>query len=85
MKPCNEPQQVGAFPGTSRASRYRTGSSRRLALTLLACLSGGTMFTTCQARLRDATVQASKDLLASLLDPSAIVDALFGTDSNPGG
>ena len=55
----------------------------RLALTVAAALAGGTMLNTCETRLRDAVVAGSKDFLFSVLDPNAIVDALFGDEDAP--
>lgn len=62
--------------GSGSTSRFR--ASRKLMVTLLIGLSGGTMFSTCQSRLRDATVNASKDFVLSLFDPQTIITSLLG-------
>ncbi len=55
-------------------------SGRLLILALM--LGGGTLFGTCQMRLRDAIVDSSKQVFISLFDPSQLA-ALF--DDNAGG
>ncbi len=46
-------------------------------MTLAAGLAGGTLFSACQTRTRDAFVSSSKDLFLSLLSPESLLDA-FG-------
>ncbi len=48
----------------------------KFVLTLVATLAGGSMFTSCQTRLRDAVVAGSKDYLVTLLDPASFVEFL---------
>ncbi len=69
-------QDTADRAGKARPARRRS----RLAMTVAAALAGGSMLTTCESRLRDAVVNGSKDYLFSILDPNAIVDALFGDE-----
>lgn len=69
--------------GSASTCRFRP--SRKLMVTLLIGLSGGTMFSTCQSSLRDATVRASKDFVLSLLDPQTILTSLLGDLPADGG
>ena len=85
MDPWNQRHAAETSVINRLTRRRRSARGRRVAVSMLACLSGGTLLTTCQARLRDATVQASKDLVFSLLDPTTIVNALLGTGSSSGG
>lgn len=66
-------------------STRRSAASRKLMVTLLIGLSGGTMFSTCQSSLRDATVDASKDFVLSLFDPQTILTSLLGDLPADGG
>lgn len=61
------------------AQNRRSEAARKLMVTMLIALSGGTTFATCQSRFRDATVQASKDFVLSLFDPTTIVQTVLGT------
>ena len=67
--------------GTTNRNRRTRGSlsarRSRLAMTLAAGLAGGTLFSACQTRTRDAFVSSSKDLFLSLLSPESLLDA-FG-------
>ena len=70
---------VGRF--SRRVSRpTRLGAVRRskLALTLAAAVTSGSLVSTCQTRVRNALVDSSRDYFLSLLDPEAIVELWVG-------
>ncbi len=46
-------------------------------MSLAAVLAGGSLFGACEARLKDAVVNGSKDYLAALLDPTLVLELLF--------
>ena len=52
-------------------------SSRKVHWTLAAALAGGSLFGACEVRLKNAFVGGSKDYLASLLSPDAVLQLLF--------
>jgi len=54
----------------------------RRALTLILPLTGGTLFTNCQARIRESVIDGSKNYLSSLLDPTSILEALLADSDN---
>jgi hypothetical protein len=60
------------------ARSYRRTS--RIGCVLAAALAGGTVFTSCDTRVREAVIGGSKDFLFTLLSPSNVTDLLFGSD-----
>lgn len=53
----------------------------KLAGTFVAMMAGGSLFTSCQTRIRDSVVGGSRSFVLSLLDPAAIL-AQLATDVN---
>ncbi len=57
-------------------------------MSLAAALAGGSVFGACEARLKDAVVNGSKDYLAALLDPTLVLELLLegseGQDNEAG-
>lgn len=68
-------------PGHRAAGAPRARS--RLVLMLAAGLASGTVFSTCQTRIRDAVVVGAKDVLfGTLLDPTVIVGFFIDTSAS---
>ena len=59
--------------------RARTRS--KLAAMLMATLAGGSLFASCQTRLRDAAVQGTKNYLFGVLDPNVFIDRILDTSN----
>ncbi|RME40507.1 MAG: hypothetical protein D6788_03185 [Planctomycetota bacterium] len=49
---------------------------------VLSLLSGGTLFSTCETRVRDAAVQGTKNFFFSLFNPTTVVQTIFGEDAS---
>jgi hypothetical protein len=54
-------------------SKWRSGRPRRLAVLTAVALAGGTMFGTCQARIRDSVVNGTQLFILNLFDPANVV------------
>ena len=67
-----EPLKRSGHPPNRIAARRS-----RLAMSLAAALAGGSVFGACEARLKDAVVNGSKDYLAALLDPTLVLELLL--------
>jgi hypothetical protein len=50
---------------------------------MAAALAGGSLFSACDTRLRDAAVDGSKSYLFSLLDPTALIEAFVDDTETP--
>ncbi len=48
----------------------------------VATLAGGSLFSTCQTRVRDSIVDGSTAFLFSILDPTSVADLLLGDDED---
>jgi hypothetical protein len=55
------------------AGKWRSGRPRRLAVLTAVALAGGTMFGTCQARIRDSVVNGTQLFILNLFDPANVV------------
>lgn len=53
---------------------------QRIFRTLAAVLASGSLFQTCETRLRDAFVSGARDYVLSLFDPTAIIENLDAMD-----
>lgn len=49
---------------------------QRVLRTLAAVLASGSLFQTCETRLRDAFVMGTKDFVLSLFDPQNVLDQI---------
>lgn len=60
--------------------------NRKWAILLSTLMAGGTLFSTCQTRLRDASIQGTKDFIFTILNPITIAEIIFGdtTTTTPG-
>lgn len=54
----------------------------RLATALLLAGSGGTLFSSCETRFRDAFVAGTKDFFLSFLDPQNLANFLASSNPN---
>ncbi len=62
-------------PRISRCVRWS------LKLSLTVTLMGGSLFSSCQGRVWDATVQGTKDYFLSLLDPGVVIGGFMNGDN----
>ena len=68
---------IGSQDKSVRPRPSASGRRSRVALTLAAALTGGSLMSACETRFRDAFVSSSKDLFfATFLDPAALAAAL---------
>lgn len=60
-------------------SHFRCGPNRKkVALTLVAALAGGSMLSACQVRLKDAFVSGTTTYISLLLSPQVFLEAVLG-------
>ena len=59
----------------------KPANHRKLSLALSAALAGGSLLTTCEARLKDAVVGGTKDFISTLLDPSTYIELIELSDN----
>ncbi len=72
------------WPWPPRGGRTPPGPRHnKLALAMAAALAGGSLFSACDTRLRDAAVDGSKSYLFSLLDPTTLIEALVDDTETP--
>lgn len=73
MNPISRPTDPNSTSENMHCDQSRPSCSlsrgRRMARILAMALAGGTMFSSCETRVRDAVVGGSKNLLFSLLSP----------------
>jgi hypothetical protein len=62
-----------AISGSIQARSMRSGRPRRFAVLTAVALAGGTMFGTCQARIRDSVVNGTQLFILNLFDPANVV------------
>lgn len=67
------------------ATNRRSAVRSKLAAVLLAVSCGGTLFSACETRVKDAFVGGTRDYFLSLFDPQSASGLLFGTpgDNTP--
>ena len=81
MKP-KSASLVVAGRSESRRSKATTLRRSKIALTLFAALSSGSLAVSCETRFKDAAVDATRQYILGLLDPANLVDLLV--DENTG-
>lgn len=65
--------------------RTPVGRPRKLAMALVAALASGSLFTSCDSRVKEAFVGGVKGYISILLDPTNFVDLLAaGSDDVTG-
>ena len=60
----------------------RTNRSK-VAMTVAVALSGGTLFSACQARIKDALVGGFTDFILGPTTAATVVEAILGPDDAP--
>jgi len=55
---------------------------RRLVQALVSAMLGGSLFTSCDTRFREAAVSGATNYFLSLLDPTTIIESITNTDSD---
>ena len=72
---------VVAGRSESRRSKATTLHRSKVALTLFAALSSGSLAVSCETRFKDAAVDATRQYVLGLLDPAYFVDLLIDENS----
>lgn len=65
--------------------RMPVGRPRRLAMALAAALASGSLFTSCDTRLKEAFVGGVKGYIYTMLDPTNFVDLLAAESDGDAG
>lgn len=66
--------------------QIKPSCGQRVFRTLAAVLASGSLFQTCETRLRDAFVTGSRDYFLSLFDPTTVlenIDSMNSVDTTP--